>query len=152
MANREVDSGGRDVRRWLNALAARERRRLALAVVAGVIATLATLGQLALLARVISQLLVEQASPASQLPVVGAMAGLLLLRALALYGQEQLGQRASLAIRSRVRGELLDHLARLGPGWLAGRHSAALASQLVEQVEALDGYIARFRPALALSV
>ncbi|PWV71243.1 thiol reductant ABC exporter subunit CydD [Halomonas sp. A11-A] len=152
MAKSEVDGGGRDVRRWLNALAARERRRLGLAVAAGVIATLATLGQLALLARVISQLLVEQAAPASQLPAVAAMAGLLLLRALALYGQEQLGQAASLAIRSRVRGELLDHLARLGPGWLAGRHSAALASQLVEQVEALDGYVARFRPALVLSV
>ncbi|WP_302138556.1 thiol reductant ABC exporter subunit CydD [Halomonas alkalicola] len=152
MAAPDTTGGGRDVRRWLNGLAARERRRLGLAVVAGVIATLATLGQLALLAWVVSQLLVERASPASQLPAIAAMAGLLLLRALALFGQEQLGQAASLAIRSRVRGELLDHLARLGPGWLAGRHSAALASQLVEQVEALDGYVARFRPALALSV
>ncbi|QJQ99243.1 thiol reductant ABC exporter subunit CydD [Halomonas sp. PGE1] len=152
MAAPDTTGGGRDVRRWLNGLAARERRRLGLAVVAGVIATLATLGQLALLAWVVSQLLVERASPASQLPAIAAMAGLLLLRALALFGQEQLGQAASLAIRSRVRGELLDHLARLGPGWLAGRHSAALASQLVEQVEALDGYFARFRPQLMLSV
>ncbi|WP_416136978.1 thiol reductant ABC exporter subunit CydD [Halomonas sp. HK25] len=152
MATPEATRGGRDVRRWLNVLAARERRHLGLAVVAGVVATLATLGQLALLARVISQLLVDQAALVSQLPAVAAMVGLLLVRALALYGQEQLGQAASLGIRSRVRDELLDHLERLGPGWLAGRHSAALASQLVEQVEALDGYFARFRPQLALSV
>ncbi|QTF91238.1 ABC transporter transmembrane domain-containing protein, partial [Halomonas sp. BM-2019] len=69
-----------------------------------------------------------------------------------LLVQERLGQAASLRIRTRVRRELLDHLARLGPGWLAGRHSAALASQLVEQVEALDGYFARFRPQLLLAV
>ncbi|MBE0487928.1 MAG: thiol reductant ABC exporter subunit CydD [Halomonas sp.] len=152
MAAAEAVGGGRDVRRWLTALAAGERRRLGLAVVAGVISTLATLGQLTLLAGVISQLLVEQATPASQLPALTAMVGLLLVRALAIFSQERLGRSASLAIRSRVRGELLDHLDRLGPGWLAGRHSAGLASQLVEQVEALDGYFARFRPSLALSV
>ncbi len=152
MATPRNAGGGRDVRRWLNALAARERRFSSLALVAGVIVTLATLGQLGLLARVISQLLVEQATPASQLPALTAMVGLLLVRAMALYWQERLGQLASLNIRSRVRGELLDHLARLGPGWLTGRHSGALASQLVEQVEALDGYFARYRPQLALCV
>lgn len=152
MAAPRTAGGGRDVRRWLNALAAQERRRTGLAVVAGVVATLATLGQLGLLARVISQFLVEQATPASQLPALAAMVGLMLVRAGALYCQERLGQAVSLGIRSCVRGELLDHLARLGPGWLAGRHSAALASQLVEQVEALDGYFARYRPQLVLSV
>ncbi|MGJ7456762.1 thiol reductant ABC exporter subunit CydD [Halomonas sp. MA07-2] len=152
MAAPDAAGGRRDVRRWLDALSAGERCRLGLAVVAGVIATLATLGQLALLARVIGQLLVTQAAPASVLSALAAMVGLLLVRALALYGQERLGQAASLAIRSRVREKLLDHMERLGPGWLAGRHSAGLASQLVEQVEALDGYFARFRPSLALSV
>jgi ATP-binding cassette, subfamily C, bacterial CydD len=148
----EVDGGGRDVRRWLAELAATERHCLGLAVIAGVIATLATLGQLGLLAWVVSALLVDRAPLATLLPALAAMAGLLLVRALALLAQERLGQAASLRIRTRVRGELLDHLARLGPGWLAARHSAALASQLVEQVEALDGYFARFRPQLMLAV
>ncbi|MFO8045258.1 MAG: thiol reductant ABC exporter subunit CydD [Halomonas sp.] len=152
MVTPSTAGGGRDVRRWLNGLATQERHRSGLAVVAGVVAALATLGQLGLLARVISQLLVEQATPASQLPALAAMVALLLVRAVALYCQERLGQLASLNIRSRVRSELLDHLARLGPGWLAGRHSGALASQLVEQVEALDGYFARYRPQLVLSV
>lgn len=152
MANPETTGGGRDARRWLVKLAARERRSLRLAVAAGTLATLATIAQLGLLAWVVSALLVEGASLQAQLPALGAMALLLAVRAVALYAQERLGQAASLAIRSRVRGELLDHLARLGPGWLSGRHSASLASQLVEQVEALDGYFARFRPQLVLSV
>ncbi len=152
MANSEVDGGGRDVRRWLASLAASERRCLGLAVAAGVIATLATLGQLGLLAWVVSGLLVEQASLASLMPAFVAMVALLLVRAVALLVQERQGQAASLRIRARVRGQLLDHLARLGPAWLATQHSASLASQLVEQVEALDGYFARFRPQLLLAV
>lgn len=138
--------------RWLLAHAAVERGRLGLAVTAGVAATLATLGQLALLARFVSALLVEQAPLATLVPLVLGMLALLLVRSLAMFAQERLGLAASLALRRRVRGELLDHLARLGPAGLAGHHSGSLASQLVEQVEALDGYVARYRPQRVLAV
>ncbi|MDT0499637.1 MULTISPECIES: thiol reductant ABC exporter subunit CydD [unclassified Halomonas] len=138
--------------RWLAAYAADERWRLTLAVVAGVVAALATLGQLALLARFISELLMAQAPLARLTPLALGMLALLLVRSLALFLQERLGLVASLALRRRIRGELLDHLARLGPAGLSTRHSASLASQLVEQVEALDGYMARYRPQLALAI
>ncbi len=142
----------RQAARWLAGLAVTERRRLGLAVVAGGLATLATLGQLALLARFVDGLLADGRPPAELVLLPLGMLVLLAWRALALFTQETLGQAASLRLRARVRGELLDHLARLGPAWLGARHSASLASQLVEQVEALDGYIARFRPQLVLAV
>ncbi|MDR5902251.1 thiol reductant ABC exporter subunit CydD [Halomonas icarae] len=138
--------------RWLAAYAAEERWRLNLAVAAGVVAALATLGQLVLLAHFISELLVAQAPLVRLTPLALGMLGLLLVRSLALFLQERLGLVASLALRRRIRGELLDHLARLGPAGLSNRHSASLASQLVEQVEALDGYMARYRPQLALAI
>ncbi|NWN82795.1 MAG: thiol reductant ABC exporter subunit CydD [Halomonas sp.] len=145
-------SGAGEASRWLLAHVAVERRRLGLAVAAGVLATLATLGQLALLARFISVLLVEQAPLARLIPLVLGMLTLLVVRSLAQFAQERLGLAASLALRRRVRAELLDHLARLGPAGLAGHHSGSLASQLVEQVEALDGYVARYRPQRMLAV
>lgn len=152
MATHETTGGGRDARRWLVDLAARERRLLGFAVAAGVGATLSTIGQLGLLAWGVGALLVDGTPRAELLPALGVMALLMVLRAVALHAQERFGQVASLRIRAGVRAELLDQLARLGPGWLSGGHSASLASQLVEQVEALDGYFARFRPQLALSV
>ncbi len=115
-------------------------------------ATLATLGQLALLARFVSELLVAEVPVVDLAPLALGMLGLLGVRSLALFSQERLGVAASLALRHRVRAELLDHLARLGPAGLAARHSASLASQLVEQVEALDGYVARYRPQRLLAV
>ncbi|HSH56790.1 MAG TPA: thiol reductant ABC exporter subunit CydD [Halomonas sp.] len=150
MAGRNSVTG--QASRWLAAHAAAERGRLGLAVVAGVVAALATLGQLALLARFISELLVEQAPLATLTPVALGILALLLVRSLVLFLQERLGLFASLALRRRIRGDLLDHLARLGPAGLSTRHSGALASQLVEQVEALDGYIARYRPQLVLAI
>ncbi|WP_355662208.1 thiol reductant ABC exporter subunit CydD [Halomonas salifodinae] len=137
-------------RRWLSGLAAGERRRLGLATLAGLGVGLATLAQMALLAWVIAGLLVEQRPLEALIPAFLVLAGLLLTRALLQWGQEVLSQAASLAIRRRARGELLDHLTALGPVGLAGRHSAGLASQLVEQLEALDGYFARFLPQLRL--
>ncbi|WP_338074034.1 thiol reductant ABC exporter subunit CydD [Halomonas alimentaria] len=150
MADRRNATG--DASRWLAAHAAAERVRLGLAVAAGMAATLATLGQLALLARFVSELLVAEVPVFDLAPLALGMLGLLGVRSLALFAQERLGVAASLALRHRVRAELLDHLARLGPAGLASRHSASLASQLVEQVEALDGYVARYRPQRLLAI
>ncbi|GAA0556393.1 thiol reductant ABC exporter subunit CydD [Halomonas salifodinae] len=139
-------------RRWLTELAAGERRRLGLATLAGVGVGLATLAQMALLAWLISRLLVDQRPLVELMPAFLALAAVLVVRALLQWGQEALSQAASLAIRRRARHSLLDHLTVLGPVGLAGRHSAGLASQLVEQMEALDGYFARFLPQLRLAL
>lgn len=148
----DAASGELTARRYLKDLAAGERRRLRLAVLAGTAAGLLTIAQLLLLARFISRLVVDGASPGELVPLLAGLLAMLALRALALYLQETLAQAASLRIRRRARRALLDHLARLGPVRLTSRHSASLASQLVEQVEALDGYFARFQPQLWLAV
>ncbi|WP_136254638.1 thiol reductant ABC exporter subunit CydD [Onishia niordana] len=137
-------------KRWLKDLADGERRRLTLATLAGLGVGLCTIVQMLLLALIIDRLL----TGAPEAPVgvfFLALVGVLVLRALAQWCQETTAQAASLAIRSRARAVLLDHLAALGPVRLASRHSAGLGSQLVEQVEALDGYFARFLPQLRLA-
>ncbi|MDI5983252.1 thiol reductant ABC exporter subunit CydD [Halomonas sp. M4R5S39] len=139
-------------RRWLDALAVHERRLLGLATLAGVVAGALTLVQLGLLAWLVAALVVAARPPGELWLGFLALAAVLPLRALAQWGQEAAGLEASLRIRRRARAALLDHLARLGPVRLASRHSASLANQLVEQVEALDGYFARFLPQLRLAL
>ncbi|WP_458524645.1 thiol reductant ABC exporter subunit CydD [Onishia taeanensis] len=137
-------------KRWLKGLAAGERRRLTLATLAGLGVGLCTIVQMLLLAIIIDRLL----TGAPEAPVgvfFVALIGVLGLRALAQWAQETTAQAASLAIRARARTALLDQLAAVGPVRLASRHSAGLGSQLVEQVEALDGYFARFVPQLRLA-
>ncbi|PMR74915.1 thiol reductant ABC exporter subunit CydD [Billgrantia endophytica] len=139
-------------RRWLSAHAAGQRSWLALATLAGMAAGALTILQLSLLAWIVSRLLVDGVDLASLDWVFASLAVVLPLRALAQWGQEAAGQEASLRIREAVRRELLDHLAAMGPVRAGNRHTASLASQLVEQVEALDGYFARFLPQLRLAV
>nr|WP_299239651.1 thiol reductant ABC exporter subunit CydD [uncultured Halomonas sp.] len=137
-------------RGWLNAQAQDVKAWLALAAGLGILAGLMTVIQMGALAWIIAQLISAE-TPLKQLS--GAF-GLLLLviavRALAQWGQESAGVEASLRVRSKVRTYLLDHLAAVGPVGLSGRHTAGLGGQLVEQVEALDGYYARFLPQMRL--
>ncbi|QFU01846.1 ATP-binding/permease protein CydD [Halomonas sp. THAF5a] len=143
---------GPAARAWLARLAAGERRLHALALLAGIAVGVATIVQMTLLAALVSALLVDDRALGELVPWLVGLAATLGLRALAQWGQEVAGQAASLGVRRRARAELLDHLERLGPVRLTGHHGAGLAQRLVDQVEALDGYVARYRPQQALAV
>ncbi len=69
----------------------------------------------------------------------------LVLRPLLQYGREQTSQLASLRARGELRRTLLQRLAALGPARAQLGADAELGSRLLEQVEALDGYISRYR-------
>src|SRR5690606_38078202 len=69
----------------------------------------------------------------------------LLLRPLLQFGRERLCHRASWRARSELRDLLLQRLAALGPARRALGADAQLASQALEQVDALDGYISRYQ-------
>ncbi|MGC3873091.1 thiol reductant ABC exporter subunit CydD [Halomonas sp. GXIMD04776] len=135
---------------WLRAQGQDVQGWLGLAAALGILAGLMTMAQMGALAWIIAQLISADA-PLDQLSgVFVALLGVIVMRALAQWGQESAGVEASLRVRSRVRARLLDHLAAVGPVGLADRHTAGLGGQLVEQVEALDGYYARFLPQMRL--
>lgn len=69
----------------------------------------------------------------------------LLLRPLLQFGRERLSQRASWRARRELRERLLQSLAALGPARRGLGADAQLASQTLEQVDALDGYISRYQ-------
>lgn len=69
----------------------------------------------------------------------------LLLRPLLHFFRERLCQQASWRARSALRQLLLQRLAALGPARRALGPDAQLGSQLLEQVDALDGYISRYQ-------
>jgi ATP-binding cassette subfamily C protein CydD len=75
-----------------------------------------------------------------------------LLRALAGWAKEEAGVRASRAVRQRLRSDLVDKIGSLGPAWKTGQASGALASRLIEQVDGLDAYVARYLAQQKLSM
>ncbi len=132
--------------------ASRSRRQLQAAIIIGVLAGLLWIGQAWLLASVVHGLVFEGRPPRELMPWLWAMAGLFLLRALLVYLSERVAFAAAAGIKQRLREALLDKLQRLGPLHLSGRHSAESATLVVDGVEALEGYFARYLPAMALAV
>lgn len=119
-----------------------------LMVVASVIQTAMTILLAGLLAHVLHSLIIagrqidELRAAWMIIPIC------LVLRAFAGIIREEGGIRISLAVRGKVRTALLDALYRLGPAWREQQPAGCLSSTLLEQVEALDGYYARYRPQL----
>ncbi|MET4927293.1 thiol reductant ABC exporter subunit CydD, partial [Streptomyces sp. PSRA5] len=73
-------------------------------------------------------------------------------RALVAWLTELAAHRASAAVKSELRGRLLERAAELGPGWLSGRSTGSLVALATRGVDALDDYFARYLPQLGLAV
>jgi ATP-binding cassette subfamily C protein CydCD len=91
----------------------------------------------------------DVASLRSSLLLLGAVAA---GRGLVAWLTELAAHRASAAVKSELRGRLLERASALGPGWLGGRRTGALTALATRGVDALDDYFSRYLPQLGLAV
>ncbi|TQJ54199.1 thiol reductant ABC exporter subunit CydD [Streptomyces sp. SLBN-115] len=73
-------------------------------------------------------------------------------RALVAWLTELAAHRASAAVKSELRGRLLERATALGPNWLSGRRTGSLVALATRGVDALDDYFSRYLPQLGLAV
>ncbi|MER5941286.1 thiol reductant ABC exporter subunit CydD [Streptomyces sp. NPDC001928] len=73
-------------------------------------------------------------------------------RAVVAWLTELAAHRASAAVKSELRGRLLERAAELGPGWLGGQRTGSLVALATRGVDALDDYFSRYLPQLGLAV
>ncbi|MCX3287415.1 thiol reductant ABC exporter subunit CydD [Streptomyces sp. NEAU-H22] len=73
-------------------------------------------------------------------------------RALVGWLTELAAHRASAAVKSELRGRLLERSAELGPDWLSGQRTGSLVALATRGVDALDDYFSRYLPQLGLAV
>ncbi|MGW1722650.1 thiol reductant ABC exporter subunit CydD [Streptomyces sp. NPDC002306] len=73
-------------------------------------------------------------------------------RALVSWLTELAAHRASAAVKSELRGRLLERATALGPGWLSDQRTGSLVALATRGVDALDDYFARYLPQLGLAV
>ncbi|WP_103535925.1 thiol reductant ABC exporter subunit CydD [Streptomyces sp. SM11] len=80
------------------------------------------------------------------------LAAVALGRALIAWLTELAAHRASAAVKSELRGRLLERAAQLGPDWLSGQRTGSLVALATRGIDALDDYFARYLPQLGLAV
>lgn len=118
---------------------------LRVAMAAPLVAGLLLIGQAWLLARVVGEAVDGTLTDA--LPAIAGIAALLVIRAgLAALG-EHAGARAAEAIKLRLRAMLFAGQLRAAPRRADAPASGVIGSALIDQVEAIEGYFARYLPA-----
>ena len=96
-------------------------------------------------------LAVTGASLESLSRTIGALAGVIVLRAVLVWLLEVASTRGAAQVKSQLRRQVLDRVAERGPDWLSGRASAGVSTLVTQGLDALDNYFARYLPQLLLA-
>jgi ATP-binding cassette subfamily C protein CydD len=105
--------------------------------------------QYRLLASVVSDVLFAGQGLDSVWPRLWPILIVVVARALAVWAGEAAAVTAAARVKQSLRMDLLGHLMTLGPIHLKGERTGELTTMLVEGVDALDPYYARFLPAMS---
>ncbi|MDQ0287431.1 thiol reductant ABC exporter CydD subunit [Desulfofundulus luciae] len=139
-----------DKRLWREARAG--RFLLALTVGLGLGAGLLAVVQAGCIARVVSRVFLEGQDLSGVWPLLLALLGVIIFRAMLAWISEVMAFRVAARIKHDLRQRLLEHLLALGPVYVRGeQRSGELVNLLVEGVEAVETYFARYLPQLALA-
>ncbi|WP_305461310.1 heme ABC transporter permease/ATP-binding protein CydD [Photobacterium leiognathi] len=142
----------RDLTKWLKSQSKLAKRWLMLSVGLGFVSGLLLVGQAALLASILHQLIIEHVDKYS---LINQFVGLFIiigLRALCSWGREIFGYRCGEQIRLHIRQLILNRLQSLGPAYIKGKPAGTWASLVLEQVEEMQDFFARYLPQMSLSV
>ena len=145
-------STGKPGKAWL-AAEARAGRRAATGLIAlSLLGTLCAVGQAYVLAMLLAVLLGTDGPDEPALTPAVIFAALAVARALITVANESLSFRLGANARRRLRTDALSRLLAAGPALLRGAHSVELAAVVVDRIESLDGFFARWLPAASLAI
>lgn len=105
-----------------------------------------------LLAKIIHAVVFDSASLAEVQSWLWPMLIIFIVRAVLAWASEQVAFSAAATIKRHLRVTIHHHLQKLGPAYLSGEHSGEMVNTLVDGVEALEDYYAKYLPAMSLVV
>ncbi|NIF22847.1 heme ABC transporter permease/ATP-binding protein CydD [Candidatus Pantoea multigeneris] len=137
--------------RWLRLQRRHGGHWLHLTTCLGMVSALLIVWQAWLIASLLQYLIIDKVPRTALAPAFLWLLACFVLRALIQYLRDLAGFRAGLAIRRKLRQQVLDRLASLGPAWVKGKPAGSWATLLLEQIEEMQDYYARYLPQLSLA-
>ena len=138
-----------------SALAGEVRKNLllfALLIATGLAGGVAAIVQASYLADIVDGAFLGGLGLAELKPGVYVLLVAIVARALFIWVQDMLGFRLAAGIKTDLRGRLLARLFALGPALVDREGPGELVNTLVEGVERIDAYCAKYLPQLASAV
>ncbi|MCU8086678.1 MULTISPECIES: cysteine/glutathione ABC transporter permease/ATP-binding protein CydD [unclassified Shewanella] len=131
----------------------------------GMISAVAMVAQAYIIATILDGVIIGQVIPLTDnaqtisssvsidtyIPNFIALIALMLLRALLAYGRERASFEAGKRLRGHIRAAVMDKLTKLGPAFIKGKPAGSWASIVLEQVEDLQDFYARYLPQISLA-
>jgi ATP-binding cassette subfamily C protein CydD len=139
------DPGARPEQRIV-ALDPGARRWLIIAILAGLLAVIALIVQLAAVALSVAGVFRDGRTLGDVLPWLAVAFLLLAVRAVLVSLRETAARRAAERLVGRLRADLTGQLMRLGPAWLGQERSGELSGVLVGGLETIEEYVAGYLP------
>ncbi|SPJ33397.1 thiol reductant ABC exporter subunit CydD [Kushneria phyllosphaerae] len=137
-------------RQWLQRTASRGARWSRLSVLAGTLSTLVLLVQAWCIATIAQRMVIDSTDFSALVTPLLLLPPAFIARGLLVRARTICGARGGIEIRQSVRRELLERIAVLGPLWARRQHSATLSNRIWDQVDALQGFYADYRPQMLL--
>ncbi|MDF2185806.1 heme ABC transporter permease/ATP-binding protein CydD [Grimontia hollisae] len=142
----------RSLAQWLKGQSKLGKIWLMTAIGLAFLSGLFLVAQAALLANILHQLIIDNADKSDLWLSFVALGIVVCIRALCSWGKEQAGYRAGEAVRLHIRRLILDKLHTLGPATIQGKPAGTWASLVLEQVEEMQDFFARYLPQMAIAV
>lgn len=124
------------------------RANIALATVSSLILVIQTY----FLALLLDKLIMQNVPSGELIPYFIGLIFCFALRAIILWGREKIGFESGRQLRCHIRQKILDKIHLVGPATINQKPAGSWASIMLEQVENLHNFYARFLPQQSLSV
>ncbi|MCW9718083.1 heme ABC transporter permease/ATP-binding protein CydD [Avibacterium sp. 21-599] len=142
----------RYLQKWLRAQQKPIKTLLSLNILLASLSSLILVAQTYLLATLLHQLIMEQTARENLIGYFIALVIGFALRAMILYWRERLGFKCGQKLRYFIRQQIFTKLHQVGPAMINQKPAGSWATIMLEQVENLHNFYARYLPQQALSV
>ncbi|OOH89241.1 thiol reductant ABC exporter subunit CydD [Pasteurellaceae bacterium 15-036681] len=140
------------LQKWLRQQQKIIKKWIYLNVLLGTFSAFLMIGQMWLLATVLHQMIINKRSPAEFTLELGLLLSCFIGRALLLWLRERIGFKAGQTLRQHLRQQVIDKLSQVGPMIIQQRPAGSWATLMLEQVENIHNFYARYLPQQFLSL
>ncbi|ELV7529170.1 cysteine/glutathione ABC transporter permease/ATP-binding protein CydD [Edwardsiella ictaluri] len=142
----------RELTQWLKQRSRPAQRWLRLSMLLGLLSGLLIIVQSWLLATLLQRLIIDHTPRGDLVHDFALLIAAIALRALLGWLRERVGFHCGQVVRREIRALVLNRLAQLGPAWIQGQPAGHWATLLLEQIEEMQEFYARYLPQMALAV
>ena len=142
----------RQLQKWLRGQQKIIKKWMYLNVLLGSLSAVLMIGQMALLATMLHKMIIEHQSPQTFLLELGLLFVCFSGRALLTWLRERTGFKAGQTLRLHLREQIMAKLSEIGPMSMQQKPAGSWATLMLEQVENLHNFYARYLPQQFLSV